>query len=145
MNTSAYIKRIIECVDLMVKIGVVSSVEELEMEYGLPAIKEEVLSNESEESVNRIIEALSDKGTIYKTYIQTGDSNQIIDVNNRQEGHNLFGNGNKTKESALEEDCCVKLEKALIEIRYLKESLKERDKELEQKNLLISELINKIK
>lgn len=146
MTTKAYVRRIIECVELMVKDGVVSSVEEFQIKYGLPAISEDALGNESEESINKVIEALSDKSPAFKVYIQTGARSQIVDNSPIQVGRgNLYGDNNKTKESAMEEDCCVKLERALIEIRYLKKSIEERDKEIEQKNLLISELINKIK
>lgn len=153
MTTKAYVKRIIDCVELMIKDGVVSSAEELEIKYGLPAISEETLNGESEESINNIVNALSEKGATYRTYIQTGNNSRIVDVNPTQIGHgNLYGNNNRTKETASEEDCPAKLMKALEEIKYLKKALEDSRKSLEEKNeeiarkdLLISELVYKIK
>lgn len=153
MTTKAYVRRIIECVELMVKDGVVSSAEDFRIKYGLPTINEEALSNESEESINKIIEALSDKNPASRVYIQTGSRSKIVDVNPIQLGHgNLVGNNNRTKESSAEEDCPTKLIKALEEIKYLKKALddqkqvnEDKDKEIERLNTLISELVKKIK
>lgn len=146
MTTKAYVKRIIDCANSMVENGEVSNIEELRMKYGLPAFREDVLSNESEESINKIIDVLSEKNPAARIYIQTGARSKIIDNSQIQVGHgNLYGNNNKMKESSIEEDCCVKLERALVEIKYLKKSLEDKEKELTQKDALISELINKIK
>lgn len=146
MTERAYVQRIIECVDLMVKDGVISSVEELQIKYGLPAISIESLSNESEEAINKVIDTLSERNPAFKVYIQTGAKSKIIDNNPVQVGRgNLYGNNNKTKESTVEEDCCVKLDRAMIEIKYLKKAIEERDSELAKKDLLIAELIGKLK
>lgn len=153
MTTKAYVRRIIECVELMVKDGTVSSIEEFQIKYGLPLISEDVLNNESEESINKIVDALSEKGPVYKTYIQTGARSKIIDVNPVQIGRgNLVGNNNKTKESTTEEDCPTKLMKAQEELKYLKKvfedskkAIEDKDKEIERLNALLSELISKIK
>lgn len=146
MTTKAYVKRIIECVELMIKDGTFSSAEEFQAKYGLPVLSTEVLNNESEDSIDKIIEALSERNPGFKVYIQTGARSKIIDNSPVQVGKgNLYGNNNKTKESTMEEDCCVKLERALVEIRYLKKSLEDKEKELAQKDALISELMSKIK
>lgn len=153
MTTNAYVRRIIECVELMVKDGTVSSIEEFQIKYGLPLINEDVLNNVSEESINKVVDALSEKAPIYRTYIQTGAGSKIVDVNPIQLGHgNLVGNNNKTKECATEEDCPAKLMKALEEIKYLKKAseelkktIEDKDKEIERLNTLVSELIKKIK
>lgn len=157
MTTKAYVERIVECVNLMVREGVVTSVEELQIKYGLPALNTDVLNGESEESINKIIETLSEKNPAMKVYIQTGARSKIIDKNQVQIGRgNLVGNKNETKESNLEEDCCVKLERAVIEIKYLKKALEDKEKEISQKiedkdkeidrlNSLITELLIKIK
>lgn len=141
-----YLNRIIECVGDMCKNGKIQDTTLFEREYGLPHLSIENLSNEPEASIRKIIDALSEKDNASKIYIQTGNRSKIIDNNPIQVGdRNLFGDNNKTKESMQEEDCCVKLEKALVEIRYLKKALEERDMELSKKDVLISELISKIK
>ncbi|WP_099465604.1 hypothetical protein [Parabacteroides provencensis] len=146
MTTKAYVDRIIDCVESMVKDGVISSAEELQVKYGLPVLNKEVLCNESDESINKIVDALSEKNPGMRVYIQTGARSKIIDNNPVQMGHgNLYGNNSRIKESATEEDCCVKLEKALIKIEYQKRYLDEKDKEIARLNVIISELMKKIK
>lgn len=145
-TTETYIKRIIECVNSMVEQGLVSSAEELQAKYGLPVLNADVLSSESEESINKIVDALSEKNPGARIYIQTGAQSKIIDNSQIQMGHgNLCGDNNKTKESAAEEDCNVKLERALTEIRYLKKTLEDKNKELARMEAIVSELISKIK
>lgn len=146
MTTKDYVNRIVECVNQMVRQGMVESAEELQTKYGLPVLSAEVLNNEPEESINKIIDALSEKNPGARIYIQTGDYSKIIDNSQIQMGHgNLCGDNNKTKESATEEDCNVKLERALAEIRYLKKTLEDKDKELARMDAIVSELISKIK
>lgn len=146
MTTKTYVNRIIDCVNQMIQNGLIESAEELQQKYGLPVLSEEVLNNESEESINKVIDALSEKNPGARIYIQTGSQSKIIDNSQIQMGHgNLCGDNNKTKESAAEEDCNTKLERALAENRYLKKALDDKDKELARMDGIITELISKIK
>lgn len=140
-----YVKRILECVELIVKDGSEPSMEAFEKKYNLPRISEDSLNRESDESLKKITDALSEKNPVYKTYIQTGARSKMVNITPTQVGHgNQNGSSNKTKETALEEDCNVKLEKAQVEIKYLKKIVEEKDKEINNKDALIGELIKKI-